>query len=514
MKTAPELDVLLVGAVLSAPDVPRAKRLVATLGDAGPATLVDPLARTTWAIILDHLSRDEHPTAATVFSDGAMRHGFNPKDAEQLRAWETGSAVTEAEVVAIAAQIRRYASQRRIGTSLQNLGAAVAKGLNKNGQPFGPDDALPYFDAIHRDYRQLHARGLVGSDAVVLSRAAYETRKKEGKPNVTRTGLPIIDKEIGGMPLKLVWLLAPGGIGKSTVLGTMFDLHQALGLTAVLASMEDNHEWPVHRHMALRTKMKLKEVYNLPFPDEEAAHAAEQELFERWRNLRIITKQHARNLDDVLRLWVQYIVQDGASVFYLDNMSALERKFRGASDTTHAAAGRDVEKLAEFADTWKVTVIAAAHTNNAYWERTKGRSPAEIKDTADTGGGAAADRFVRQGWSVWQKGEELRMTCTKNTVRSKDVGRTFAFDAFIDYGLMDVDSGREVNLAAEYRARKEAEEAAALARDDAKAKRNRDRNRAWAIEERAAKAKLAAEAKAKEPAQAALFAAPTPKERE
>lgn len=502
---------MLVGAVLAAPNVDKAKRLVATLGDAGPGTFTDPMARGVWAIIKDHLSRGEHPTAATVFSDGAMRLGFSNADAETLRAWETGSALSEQEVVQIAAQIRRYAGQRRIGTQLVNLGTAVSKGLNKHGQPFGPNDALPYFDALHRDYRQLHAAGLTGGDAVMLTRAAYEQRKAEGRPASTRTGLPIVDRELGGMPLKLVWVVAPGGVGKSTALGTLIDMQQRLGLTGVLASLEDNHEWLVSRHIALDTGMKLREVYNLPFPDEAAAGAAEQQLYSRWSNLRIITKKHARNADDLLRLFVQYIVQDGASVFYVDNMSALEHRFEGRHDTVHAAAGRTVEKLAAFADEWKVTVVALAHTNNAYWERTRGRVPPEIKDTADTGGGAAADRFVRQGWGIWQKGDELRLTCNKNTVRGKDVGRTFAFDAHVEYGLMDPDSGREIDMAEERRAENAARAAAKRAAEDASAKYRRERLARWRAEDAAAKQPKVVD---QGPAQAALFAAPNPKERD
>jgi hypothetical protein len=514
-ETQLEREGLVVGAVLSATELERARRIVATLPP--PAALQDPTARAALTLAIDMLSRGELPSAATVFVEGtAGANLFSAEDRERLRSWQAEGELTDAELVTIGRQLHRAARTRKLGTMFKALGVAVEHGRDKDGNPFGPDQARRWFDQIVRDYNTAHATGIKGSEAVLLTRARYEQEKKEGRSAFTRTGIPLFDKLFGGMPHKLVYLLGAGGGGKSTFLGTLLDLHQGLGVRSVLSSMEDNHEWPVIRHVALALGLKQRETYSGPFPDEAKALEVEARLHERWKNLTILSKADGRTVDDHTRLWAQYIVQEGASVFYIDNLTTLDHQLQGRNDTTHSAAARTVEKLAAFADTWHVTVVALAHTKNEWFVRTRGKEPPELNDAADTGGGIAADRHARLGLGVWStKQGELRITCTKNTAEGRLAleKKTIAFDVHGDQGLFDAESGREVNLFEERRLHAEKNKGAKQRAKDDEQRRVRERNKAWADEEKRRRDAAAAAELAKQPAQGELLHVENPKER-
>lgn len=510
-----EREGMLVGAVLNAADLERAKRVLSALGG-HPSMAQDQTARAALTICVDMVSRGELPSAATVFVEGTVGNQslFSAEDREKLRSWQANDDLTDAELVTIGKQLYRAAQSRKLGDMFMALGAAVKAGKDKKGAAFGPTQARQWFDQLAREYNTAHASGLKGSDAVQLTRARYEQERKEGRSGFTRTGIPLFDKVLGGMPHKLVYLFGPGGGGKSVVTGTMIDLQQALGLRCVLSSLEDNHEWPVIRHMSLMLGLKQREVYSGPFPDEEKAQAAEQHLKERWKNLTILTRADGSGVDDHLRLWAQYIVQDGASVFYLDNLTVIDHQLNGRNDTVHAAAARSIDKLAAFADTWRVTVVVAAHTKNEWFVRTRGKEPPTLNDVADTGGGIAADRYARLGLSIWSsKKDELRITCAKNTLEGRLVGTTLAFDVHSDQGLLDPDSGREVNLAEERRLAADDKKKKGQSDRDAERDRVRERNQRMKDEQRRKREADAAAELAKHPQQGTLLDVPQPKER-
>lgn len=504
---APQLEQLLVGALLEARD-PR--RVLAAV-NLKPGDFVDPFLRCAWSIGLELAARGERPTSESVFLEGRLRNLFADKDMASLRGLEAGNPLDDAGITQVGKQLRRYAHGRKLGEELKALGTLIHAGRDKDGNAFSPNDALPRFDAIRSDYNSLHAEGRLGSDAVLSAMAGFEARRKAGKALLTKSGMPALDELIGGYPHKLVWVLGAPGKGKSAFLGTQIDLHAKMGMTTAIASLEDNDEWLVSRHMALATGMKQREVFSDPFPDEEKAVTALQRLHDSWGKLHIVTKLHVKTAADVIRVFTQYVVQHGATCFYLDNLTALKHTLESKNDEMRTAAGRSIAQLAEFADVFKVPLICLAHTNRAYMERTQGRSPPEIHDTAET---ADADRYVRLGLSIWQKGPELRVTVNKNTAQGSTVGKTVAFTAHVDQGLIDVDSGAEVNLQEEKRHEQEERAARTQTRKDDEARRTRERNEKWKRERTEALAKAKAEAEAKQTGQGILLDVAQPKERQ
>lgn len=511
-----EREGLVLGALLAASDLDRARRIIAVLPP--PSALQDPTARAVLTLAVDMLSRGELPSAATVFVEGTAgtKALFSAEDRERLRSWQIDGELTDGELVIIGKQLHRGARVRRLGQLFKSLGTAIETGRAKDGSGFGPDEARVWFDSIARDYNTAHADGISGSEAVLLTRARYEQQKKEGRSAFTKSGIPLFDKVFGGYPHKLTFVVGAGGGGKSTLLGTQLDLHQSMGIRSVLSSMEDNHEWPVIRHISLMLGLKYRETYSGPFPDEEKAAAAEELLHERWKSLTILSKKNGRTVDDHLRLWAQYIVQHGASVFYIDNLTTIDHQLQGRNDTTHAAAARTVDKLAAFADTWHVSVIALAHTKNEWVLRTRGKEPPTLNDVADTGGGIAGDRYARLAFGVWSAREnEMRVTCIKNMAEGRLAieRKTLAFDVHADQGLLDADSGREVNLHEERRHQSEERNRQKQAAKDTEWARTRDRNKQAADREKQQREAREAAELAKKPAQGELLHVETPKER-
>lgn len=510
-----ERESLAVGALLAAADLERARRVVAVLPP--PAAFVDQTARAAVTLSLDMLSRGELPSAATVFTAGTVSSPlFSAEDRERLRSWQIDSELTDTELVIIGRHLHRAARVRKIAGTFKALGVALERGTDKEGRPFGPEQARLWFDNLAKEYNTAHASGISGADAVDLTRARHQAELAEGRSGFLKTGIGLFDKIFGGYPNKYVVLVGAGGAGKSTVLGTQLDLHQAFGVRSVLSSMEDNHEWPVIRHVALMLGLKYRETYSGPFPDEQKARDAEAFLKERWKNLTILSKRDGRTVDEHLSLWAQYIVQHGARVFYIDNLTTIDHQQR-VREQKHDAAARTVEKLAEFADTWRVTVIALAHTKNDWFVQTKGQECPTLNDVADTGGGIASDRHARLAFGIWSMREgELRLSCIKNMAEGRLAieRKTLAFDVHIDQGLLDPDSGREVNLAQEQRLKAEAAEATKKAKRQTNFEENKKRSEEYAAAKAKKKEAEAAAARAKEPLQHELLKVQNPKERQ
>lgn len=514
MKGLGDKEALGCGAVLAASDVDQAKRRRQALAII-PAQLTDPLTRAVLAIADDMLARGELPSAATVFVEGGSRNLFDTKDRERLREWQVNDTLTDGELVTIGRTLHREAQNRRVGDLLMALGAAVKSGKSKQGNPFGHSEARAWFDQIARDYEAAHASGITGPEAVAITRARAEERWARGQTAYVTTGMTAFDSLFGGFVRSLCWILGHAGKGKSTVISTLLALFARRGLKPTYFVTEDDVTAPVERHMALRMNMKRRDVYSKPFEDDVKAKEQEELLKLEWAEVRLYTKAHGTTIDDVLRLFTREVVEHDSQVFVLDNITGLVHALANRNDTVHAAASRAVQKAQDWAERWGRCLIVAAHTNNAYWERTQGKKPPDMPDTADTGGASNAARYVRFGLGVWQVGETLRATCIKNNAEGALEARkaTIAWDAHVDQGLVDVDSGREVNLQQEAREQRETQAATTKRNKDAEAERVRNRNKQWALEEKAKREAAEAEAKAKEPAQGVLLDVENPKER-
>jgi hypothetical protein len=514
VKSLGDKEALGCGAVLAAGDLETAKRRRQALA-VTPAQMTDPLTRAVLQLADDLLSRNELPSAATVFVEGGSRNLFDARDRERLREWQVHDALTEGELVTIGRTLHRDAQNRRVGDMLMALGAAIKSGKSKKGDPFGYAEGRSWFDQIGADYERSYATGIRGPDAVRLTRARAEERWKQGKTNYLLSGMPAFDKLFGGWPRQLCNVLGHAGKGKSTFLATQLGLHASMGFKPVLFVTEDDFTAPVERHVSLRLGVKRRDVYSKPFDDDAKAREVEEQLAKEWEGLAIYTRRDGSTVEDVLRIFTAHVIEDDSQVFMLDNVTGLTHSLQGRQDSIHDAAARGLNRMQEWTERWNRTLIVASHTNNAYWNHTKGRAYPEMADTADTGGASNAARYYRFGVGVWQVGESLRLTNIKNNIEGKlEAERaTVAFDAHVDQGLVDVDSGREVNLREEARLEREAKDRNSKARKDEEARRVKERNDRWKAEEKAKREKELAEAKAKEPAQGELLHVENPKER-
>lgn len=507
-------EALACGAVLAAPDVDKARQVIAALG-ISPATMTDPLTRAVLTIAIDMLGRNELPSAATVFVEGGTKNLFDAKDRERLRDWQISDTLNDTELVTIGRTLARESRNRRVGDMLVALGTAIKAGRSKQGLPFGYVEGRAWFEQLARDYEQSYAQGIKGPEAVAMTRARAEARWERGEGTYVPSGIPAFDALFAGYPRAVCNVLGHAGRGKSTYLGTQLGLHATMGLKPVIYVSEDDFTAPVERHVSLRMGMKRRDVYAKRFVDDAKAHDVEAQLASEWQGVTFYTKAHANTVDEVLRLFTAHVLEDDAQSFMIDNITGLSHALLGKADTVHDSAARGLHRMQAWCERWGRMLLVASHTNNMYWQRTRARQHPEMPDTAQEGGGANAGRYYRFAVGVYQVAETLRLTCIKNNAEGALEARraTLAFDAHVDQGLIDVDSGREVNLAEEARQRKEAQDAAKLARDDAGAKRVRERNAQWRAADAAKKAAAAAELESKKPAQGVLLEVDTPKER-
>jgi replicative DNA helicase len=315
--------------------------------------------------------------------------------------------------------------------------------------------------AIAENFARLHAAGRRGSAVVIAGAEEYEQLKKNGRPGMLTTGIPALDKLTGGLPRKLFMILGPPGTFKSGLMASMLRQQLRAGLKVLVVSLEDRDVWVVKRYAAADLGMKVRDVFNAPFPDEERAAEALSGISKELHESFWVTRRHVRTAEDIDRTVRQYRAQHAIDLAYVDNARAVKPPVdpKARFEDRRLAQSRMYEMFAETADTLQIPIGVLAHTSRKYFERTQGKGPPVMSDIGET---SDAEKDVRLLLALWKKRGQLRITIGKQNENRVDDDPTVELGMLGESALVDADSGAEVSLTKEEREERDRAEDAKL----------------------------------------------------
>jgi hypothetical protein len=285
------------------------------------------------------------------------------------------------------------------------------------------------------------------------------------------------------------------GVGKNIYLAGSIraQLEADRDLLIGAAFLEDGSKWLLKRWTALDLDLPVGAVGVVRLSDEKRAKLRELEphYHELLKRVQVFNYRRIRP-PDLIHLFRVWIHRYGVRVCYLDDFNHLDHKpspfanqmrRQWINDKRHEQVAEAAEGLAELADRREVPIIATAHTTRPEKLADYHRPP-RLDEIADSSMLGKVARFAIGLWRTPTRA--LRLTVLKNT-EGPGLGETIELDEFRESAMLDVDSGRLVNLDQEAREERESK------RNEADAESIRK-----ALARRAALAKAVAQQKAAE----------------
>lgn len=435
-----QLGALLVGKVL---DSKEPRQLIAG-SRIHPEDLGDKFLSACWTVLGQAALDGQRITPVELFAAGVTRKMLSEDDLGVLVTLQARNQLDDAGFFKVAEELRRDAQRLRVGRQLRELAGGIESG--KLDESAG----LAQLGAITETFASAHAAGRSGSDVVIAGAEEYERLKAQGKPGMLTSGIPSLDKLTGGLPRKLFMVLGPPGTFKSGLMGTMVRRQLAAGLKVLVVSLEDRDVWLVKRYAAADLGLKVRDVFNAPFPDEQRAADVLSQLSNELRDSWFVTRRHARTAEDIVRLVTQYRAQHAIDIAYVDNARAVKPTVdaKGRTEDRRIAQSRMYEDFAACADTLQLPLGVLAHTSRKYFERTQGKGPPHMSDIGET---SDAEKDVRLLLALWKRRGQLRITVGKQTEGKADDEPTIELSMWGESALIDPDSGVDVDLDKEKR---------------------------------------------------------------
>lgn len=434
---------LLVGHLLEASDQ---RRLMQASGIVAE-TLGDKFLGTVWTLIDQQLHAGRRVDAATLFAAGVSRKLLGEEDLSLLQSLQARNTLDERSFLQIANDLRKFAHNQSIGRQLSELGAELTKGADA-------ELAHGRFRAIVQAYARIHSDAQRGSAVVSAAFEDFQRRKRDGVPSLVATGVPVLDKQTGGLPPKLTVVLGPPGTFKSGLMAAMLERQLQAGLRPLVVSLEDGSAWAPKRFLAKRLGMKVRDVFATDFPDEAKAAEEGNSLSNLMHESWWLTKKQVRTAQDIVREAVKLLAQQRITNVFIDNARAVKGAFVDPNNRfarqpdRRMVASEMYEAFAEASDRYSLPFVLLAHTSRDYFKRTEGKGPPIMSDIGETGD---AEKDVRLILALWKRKGCLRISIGKQNEGESDHDNppTLELDHVAETALVDPDSGRMIDLRAE-----------------------------------------------------------------
>lgn len=430
-----ELERLLLGAILASKDAQR-------LFDASGLT-PDDFSDTSLRIAVDLARRraERHmPTdPVSVWSTGRAGRRMQEDDLGWLNSVAASNQLDERAFLNLAEQLRNQVRGRRAAARLREL----ATELEAPGARFGPIASQLEGTAISL-FRGYQANRTAENDpAEVLEQ--WEQNAKAGKTLYVPTGIPVWDKAFTGYVPNFNLMIGPPAVGKSAILASGIYSQLAQGMRVGLFGLEDGHRWLTRRYIAWRAGLKVRDVGNTQLPPEgwEKVHGIGAELSPLLRNL-LVYKWGGATAGEMCRWGLSWIINEGCQCIYIDNASNMSHEGRPGEKhfDFRIQVSRSVEQLRNFAERYGVPVVMLAHTTREYEEKRAFQPPLP----SDTAEGAAFERHTRFFMGFWQRRWSHELRATLGKVNESESGLTFGFERFREAALVDLGSGRLIDV--------------------------------------------------------------------
>lgn len=272
---------------------------------------------------------------------------------------------------------------------------------------------------------------------------AYERGVRE--PHL-RTGIEVLDREVGGWVCNLNVVGGMPSVGKSALIGEAIWACLERGVRVGLFGLEDATKWLPRRHLA--------RALHLPVSAIAACHlsAFQQELCQEsagrchalGANLLVYRRAgiEPAALAQRCRHWV---LNRGVKAIFVDHGGEVQHDMRGGRERYDLAVASTYRQLRDLAVNHRVPVVVLAHFNR---ETEKQGGVPTMQSFAET---EYIARMARLALGLWQKPGDNRLRCTvlKRTEGAR--GTTVAIERDEACALVKRTGGEVLDLAEEKR---------------------------------------------------------------
>ena len=434
-----EIERLILGAILSAKDPQR-------LFDASgltPDDFSDNALRSVFDLARRRSERHLEVNAITVWSTGRAARRLQEDDLGWLSALEAGNSLDDRAFLKLAEDLRSEVRGRQLAARLRDLAAEVER------PGYHPAKISAQLEGHAQTIARTYQANRTAENDPVEVLDDWQRSVTEGRTLYTSTGIKIFDEQFGGYVPNLNLLAGPPSIGKSGLLASGIVSQLEAGMRVGLFGLEDGHRWISRRLYAWKLGLPVRAIGNAKLDDAGWLRAAEvgAQLSPLLKNL-LVYKWGGANADEICRWGLSWIINEGVRCIYVDNATELDHSASGRGDRGldfRIQVARSVSRLRDFAERYQIPLVVLAHTTREYEEHRHKRPPfpSEVAE------GAAFERKTRLFLGCWAKqwSPELRVTLGKANEAAPDL--TFAFERRKEAALVDLESGRLVDLKSE-----------------------------------------------------------------
>lgn len=484
-----EVEPKLLGAVMDLPDQ------LALFEGCGLDTVdfQDRRVSLAWNIGRRLAERRREVNALTIFSAGKAARVMDDSAFAWMQQLQATNTLTREGFLQIAEDLRKGVRGRLIASQVEPLLHQLRSG-NYNPARIASEFEAAQFSLSGEDLRDETA----DSDLMELA-DSWNHHENTNTRAIDPTTIKVLDDVIAGFDWKLNVIFGLPGTGKNALIGAIIRGQLEADITSHtgLFGLEDGSQWATKRFVAKDLGMPVRDV------GSKARTVEQREQFESTiapalhpllQRLHVYRRDEI-NLRDWLHVATHWVRKCKVKRIYLDNLGQMDHGMGGSfkQDDLKRGVALTVKAFARFAIRHQVPVIMLAHSTRAADDGERPPKMSEIQDSA------FVERRARKIIGVWTKNKALRATIIKDQ-EGDGAGTTLELERFASAALVDIDSGKSVDLRQEAREDRKEKDAERTARAlDLQEQRNKLKA------DRAAKAAAAAPPPKPEEPQQALF---------
>jgi len=420
--------------------------------------LRDARCRCAWRVIRSLVNGGKIVSHATVFSAGKSFGLFAEVDGPWLAQLAAANVLTRESFAQLCGDLRRGVLGRGIAEQLEPVLRVLRTG------EYSTANVVALFDQASNALARSDTSGNTAARDILDLAENWERRERTGTTPGVLTRVKMLDQittppnGIGGYPPKFGVVIGNPGVGKNIYLAGSIkaQLEAEADLVLGAAFLEDGSKWLLKRWTALDLQIPVASVGVVRLSDEkrEKLRELEPRYHELLKRVHVFNYRRIRP-NELIHLFRVWIHRFGARMLYLDDFNHLDhrpnpfgsQRRQWVNDKKHEQVGEAAEAMAELADRREVPIIATAHTVRPQQQKDYHRPP-RLDEIADTSQIGKVARFAAGLWRT--PSNALRLTLLKNT-EGPGLGETIELDVFKESAMLEVESGRLVNVEQENR---------------------------------------------------------------
>jgi replicative DNA helicase len=407
-----------------------------------PDDFSDPRWRIVWMVMRRLAENRKEVTAATVHSAAKLARLLGDADRDPLFAVQANNVLTPAQLYQCAEDHRTFCRSLAIAAELERNAREIRSGRFSAGKLSGILEGM--VQGLARDW----APDETAEGDVLELAERWDHHEKHGTSPLLKTGIKLLDAEIGGLPPAVTIIAGRPGGGKTALLATMIEAQLSADPTFVggLFGLEDGTSWLTRRHVAKGMGIKLRDVGHKARTQEEHNQFAEisARLFELQKRLHVF-RRDTITVDEMVRRATRWVVEYGCRCIYIDHLGEVDHRGQFKWDQYWQAVAESVRRMRNFSIRHHIPVVVLCHTTDdetPLFGKKVEEGPPAMQAMA---GGRTIDRRARLMLGLWAKGDAWRATVLKANELGAP-GGTVEFCRLYDAALIDPDEGRKVDV--------------------------------------------------------------------